>query len=198
MDYYQFPPTVTSYSLDLGSYDSDLKDVKVCPEKKLLFVSAQDANKVLMFRTVDRSSAGVPELLAEIDAGLLPDVLTPNSDCSVLAVTNENEGDALNEGAVHLVSNFEENGQPTVRKVVFSEFTDEYLLGRNVHMPLTENAMQYWDENSNQRNDIDFSAVRAAYNPGIFLEPEFLAFTDDGSQLYVNLQENVSSTSKTA
>ena len=192
LDYYAFPPSVTQYSLDLDAYDSDLKDIKICPEQKLLFISAQGANKVLMFRTIARGNPGKPELLAEIDAGPLPDVLLPNNDCSILAVTNENEGDALNEGAVHLVSNFEENGQPTVKNIAFDGFTDDYLLGRNVHMPLTENAMEYFDLYSNQADDIDWAAIRAEYNPGIFLEPEFMAFNEDGSQLLVNLQENVS------
>jgi hypothetical protein len=143
-----------------------------------------------MFRTVTRDNQVKPELLKEIDAGKLPDVLFPNADCSILAVTNENEGDALNEGAIHLISNFEENGAPTVRKVRFDTFTDEYLLGRDVHMPLTQKAMEYWDLYSSIATDIDWTTVRAQYNPGLFMEPEFLAFTDDGTQLFVNLQEN--------
>lgn len=167
-----------------------MKDVAVCPEKKLLFVTAVDANKVLMFRTVARDNLGTPKLLQEIDAGKLPDVLLPNADCSVLAVTNENEGDALNEGAVHLVSNFEENGAAMVKKVKFDTFTDEYLLRQNVHMPLTEKAMEYWDLYSSIADEVDWTSVRAQYNPGLFLEPEFMAFTDDGKHLFVNLQEN--------
>lgn len=145
-----------------------------------------------MFRTVSRGDPKTPELLAEIDAGKLPDVLLPNADCSILAVTNENEGEALNEGAVHLVSNFEQNGSPTVKRVKFDGFTDDYLLGRNVHMPLTLKAMEYWDLYSKDADDIDWTSIRAQYNPGLFLEPEYMAFNDDGDQLYVNLQENVS------
>jgi hypothetical protein len=190
LDYYSFPPSVTTFGLDLGSYDSEIKDVAVCPDKQLLFVTALDANKVLMFRTVTRDNQGKPELLQEIDAGKLPDVLLPNADCSVVAVTNENEGDALNEGAIHLISNFEENGLATVRKVKFDAFTDEYLLSRQVHMPLTLKAMEYWDLHSNIADEVDWTTVRAQYNPGLFLEPEFMAFTDDGTQLFVNLQEN--------
>ena len=181
---------VTSLGLDLSAYDSEMKDVAVCPEKQLLIVTAVDANKVLMFRTVTRDNPGQPQLLQEINAGNLPDVLLFNADCSVLAVTNENEGDALNQGVIHLISNFEENGAATVKKVTFDGFTDEYLLGRNVHMPLTQKAMEYWDLYSNIADDVDWTTVRAQYNPGLFLEPEFMAFTDDGKQLLVNLQEN--------
>jgi hypothetical protein len=143
-----------------------------------------------MFRTVTRDNQGKPQFLQEIDAGKLPDALLLNAECSVLAVTNENEGNALNEGAIHLVSNFEENGAATVQKVKFDAFTDEYLLGRNVHMPLTLKAMEYWDLYSNIADEVDWTSVRAQYNPGLFLEPEFMAFTDDGKQLFVNLQEN--------
>ena len=167
----------------------------MCPEKGLLFISVQDAGRVHMYRTISRDNPGTPVLLQEIDAGHLPDVLLPNSDCSVLAVTNENEGDALNQGAIHLVSNFEQNGKATVKSVKFDGFTDDYLLSRNVHMPLTYNAMIYWDLHSNIADDVDWTEVLADYNPGLFLEPEFMAFTEDGSQLLVNLQENVSAMS---
>jgi hypothetical protein len=57
-------------------------------------------------------------------------------------------------------------------------------------MPLTEKAMEYWDDVSNIRDDIDWEALRADYNPGRFMQPEFQRFSDDGRELYVNLQEN--------
>jgi hypothetical protein len=117
VDYSSFPPSITQFSLDLSQYDSDIKDVAVCPEEGLLFIAATDADKVLMYSTVQRNEPGVPSLLFEIDAGALPDNIRVNSDCSILAVANENDGNALAEGAIHLVSNFRQNGGPTVRKV---------------------------------------------------------------------------------
>jgi hypothetical protein len=58
-------------------------------------------------------------------------------------------------------------------------------------MPLTEKAMQHWDDFSNISDDSDWASIRAVYNPALlFLEPENFAFSDDGKVLYVNLQEN--------
>ena len=59
-------------------------------------------------------------------------------------------------------------------------------------MPPTENAMTYWDDVSNLRDEIDWSNLRGgqAYNPGRFMQPEYTRFSEDGKELYVNLQEN--------
>jgi len=58
-------------------------------------------------------------------------------------------------------------------------------------MPLTEKAMEYWDDVSNLRDDIDWAALRSDYNPGRFMQPEFTRFSEDGKELYVNLQQNL-------
>lgn len=57
-------------------------------------------------------------------------------------------------------------------------------------MPLTENALEYWDDYSGIAEDIDWSNIRANYNPGFFMQPEYMAFSHDGAQLLVNLQQN--------
>jgi hypothetical protein len=57
-------------------------------------------------------------------------------------------------------------------------------------MPLTLNAMEYWDLNSAIASDIDWTAIRANYSPNLFLQPEFIQFTPDSKTLLVNLQEN--------
>jgi hypothetical protein len=75
-------------------------------------------------------------------------------------------------------------------QIAFNGFTDAYLLNRDVNMPLTEKAMQYWDDFSNIADAIDWASIRAVYNPALFLEPENFCFSDDGKVLYVNLQEN--------
>lgn len=50
--------------------------------------------------------------------------------------------------------------------------------------------MEYWDDFSNLRDDIDWAPLRQDYNPGRFMQPEFTRFSEDGSELYVNLQKN--------
>lgn len=57
-------------------------------------------------------------------------------------------------------------------------------------MPLTEKALEYWDDHSDIRDEIDWSDIRANYNPGFFMQPEFMHFNHDGTQLFVNLQQN--------
>lgn len=117
IDYSKFPAAITNLSIDLSSYDSDIKDVAVCPEEGLLFIAATDADKVLMYSTVKRNEKTRPNLLLEINAGARPDNLRANKDCTILAVANENDGDALAQGAIHLLSDFRKNGGPVVRKV---------------------------------------------------------------------------------
>lgn len=57
-------------------------------------------------------------------------------------------------------------------------------------MPLTENAMEYWDDFSNLRDEIDWSQLRANYSPALFFQPEKMAFTEDSATLLVNMQDN--------
>jgi hypothetical protein len=59
-----------------------------------------------------------------------------------------------------------------------------------VHMPLSLNAMIYWDDHSSIRDDINWTDVRKNYNPAFFFMPENLIFSDDSKTLFVNLQDN--------
>jgi hypothetical protein len=52
-------------------------------------------------------------------------------------------------------------------QVSLGGFEDDYLLAREVHMPLTLKSMEYWDDFSDLRDDIDWSAIRAQYNPAV-------------------------------
>jgi len=133
VDYSKFPATITDLSLDLSEWDSDIKDVAVCPKEGLLFIAATDADKVLMYSTVQRSEKTHPNLILEINAGARPDNLRTNKDCSVLAVANENDGNALAEGAIHLVSDFRNNGGPTVQKVRVMHCIYQFLLNVSDH-----------------------------------------------------------------
>lgn len=111
-------PKLTGLSMDLSAYDSDLKDIIVCSESGHLFVALSGADKVALYSTVKRSDPKKPELIVEISAGSAPDNLAINPDCTILAVANENDGEAFAEGAVHLVENFDgTNPTPVIRKV---------------------------------------------------------------------------------
>ena len=107
-------PSVTSYSLDLTSYDSDIRDIAVCND--YLMIVATDANVILQYTTVQRSAPTTPTLVREISAGNQPDNIRFNTDCTILAVANENDGSSTAVGTIHLVSNLNEN-EPTVQTV---------------------------------------------------------------------------------
>jgi DNA-binding beta-propeller fold protein YncE len=183
-------PTLTPYSLDLSAYDSDLKDVVACPEQGYVFIAATDANLVLQYATVKRGIPGKPELIREIDAGKVPDNLRASHGCTYLAVANENDGEAFAEGSIHLVSGFDSNSGPTVTKVSLAGFGDEYLFEHNVAMPLSLNAMEYWDDHSDLADDLNLGEMRAKYKPSYFFMPEYLKFSSDNNKLFVNLQDN--------
>jgi hypothetical protein len=70
--------------------------------------------------------------------------------------------------------------------VSLNKWTDEELIDKKVHMPLSLNAMMYWDT----FEEINFTAAIDAYTPASVLEPEYLAWGQDESKLYANLQEN--------
>jgi hypothetical protein len=110
-------PTLTTFSMDFSSFDSEVKDIRVCPEQGWLFVALSDADLVNMYSMTNRESPGMPVLLRSIEAGPKPDNLVVNSDCSILAVANENDGGALAEGAIHLVSGLDPSDALVIRKV---------------------------------------------------------------------------------
>mgnify|MGYP005865044245 CR=1 FL=1 len=68
IDYSFLPGEVTEYSMDVGGDNVDVRDVVVCPEESLVFVTVTDQNKVLMYDAVKRANPKTPTLLAEIDA----------------------------------------------------------------------------------------------------------------------------------
>ncbi|KAG7339560.1 hypothetical protein IV203_025103 [Nitzschia inconspicua] len=190
LDYATLPASVTEFSIDFGGQAVDVRDVVVCSEQGLLFLTVTDRSTVLMYDVVKRSDPKKPTLINTIQAGNSPDALKLSNDCSILAVANQNEGTSMiNEGSLTLVRYFRSPAGPQTTKVDLSGFTDEYLLGRNVHMPLTKNAMEYW----NNELDLGWDAAGGLleqYNPALIMDPEFMAFNEDGSELYLNLQVN--------
>jgi hypothetical protein len=57
-------------------------------------------------------------------------------------------------------------------------------------MPLTLNALEYWDVHSRIASNVDWSTIRADYSPNLFLQPEYIQFSPDSRTLLVNLQKN--------
>ena len=72
--------------------------------------------------------------------------------------------------------------------------SDEHLIGLGVHLPLPLGAMEHFDLHSARHNrhggTLDLGSARRAYRPVSQLEPEYLAWSADGSKVFVNLQEN--------
>lgn len=188
------PQVLSSYVVDLGG--STLTDVEVCGAMLLVGVVAStktDNGLVKIFSTVNRSSPATPALLQSVTVGPLPDMLLASPDCTILAVANEGEGSDSSgtlvdpEGSVSLVdlADFSVN---TVS--LNTGATDAELEADGVHLPLSLNAMEYFDDYGVASSDVNWTAARAAYTPATQLEPEYLAWSSDGSKLYVNLQEN--------
>mmetsp|Transcript_87956 Transcript_87956/g.249112 ORF Transcript_87956/g.249112 Transcript_87956/m.249112 type:complete len:698 (-) Transcript_87956:318-2411(-) len=188
------PQVLSSYVVDLDG--STLTDVEVCGQMLFVGVVAStktDNGMVKVYSTVLRSSPAAPALLQSVTVGPLPDMLLASPDCTILAVANEGEGSDSSgtlvdpEGSVSLVdlSDF------SVSTVSLSTgATDAELEASGVHLPLSLNAMEYFDDYGAASADLNWTSARAAYTPATQLEPEYLAWSSDGSKLYVNLQEN--------
>ena len=72
----------------------------------------------MMYETVKRNSPAQPKFLKDIDVGNSPDALKVSSDCSVLAVANQNEGIKLkSKGAMAIVTDFRGAAGPVVKNV---------------------------------------------------------------------------------
>lgn len=156
---------------------------------------------VQVYRTVQRENPTIPQLLVEFEIyGGTPSKILPNKNCTLLAVTNENEENVA-YGSVTLLRNLEyinEGKPPTKTHVPMDRSTtledawdDDYVLRKGLHMPLTKNALEYWDEYSHIANDTNFTEIRQTYRSSLFLEGELLAWASpDEDELLVNLQIN--------
>ena len=61
---------------------------------------------------------------------------------------------------------------------------------KGIHLPLSANALEYWDDHSSIVDSLDFATARASYTAASVLEPEWLVWTPDGKHVLVSLQEN--------
>jgi hypothetical protein len=71
--------------------------------------------------------------------------------------------------------------------VSLDRWTEAELISKGVHLPLSRNAMQYWNATLDQ---VKFELAINAYTPDMMLEPEYVVFSHDETQIFVNLQEN--------
>lgn len=179
--------------------EDTLTDITVCGD--LLFVTTKDdpsPGTLMVFATTKSTGFGgfvAPRLIQTIEVGIGPDSVIINKACTLAATANEGEGvydDAIGlmnpEGSVSIIRGpFDDvNNAPTVTQVTLNKWTDEELIDMGVHLPLSLNAMKYW----NMMEGINFTAAIESYTPAAVLEPEYLAWSGDESKLYVNLQEN--------
>ncbi len=176
-------------------------DVHVCSEKGILFASSKDdpnPGVVSIFKAAKRYRGSVvkPILIHTLTVGYGPDYMDTNLDCTILAVANEGEGYydthlINNEGSVSLVKGPFLNAKtpPSVSTVSFP-WTDDELIAKGIHLPLSANALEYWDDQSSIADSLDFAAARASYTTASVLEPEWLVWTPDGKYVLVSLQEN--------
>ena len=198
------------------SNEDTYTDVTVCADKGLLLATTKDdpnPGKLTILTAAKRSPQALieatdvesgavlmskPQVLHTIEVGAGPDMVLPNADCSIIAVANEGEGEyddatglANPEGSVTLIKipSDIENEAPMATTVTFP-WSDEDLLANGIHLPLSKNALEYWDDHSAVADDLDFSAARASYTTASVLEPEWLVWSADEKYVLVNLQEN--------
>lgn len=116
----------------------------------------------------------------------------------MLAVSNEND-DSVAYGTVTLIrhlKNIEDGKAPSLTTIPMdmdaeNGWDDDYVLRRGLHMPLTYNALTYWDEYSPIAHEANFSSVREKYRSSLFLHQEMLAWNSpEETELLVNLQQN--------
>lgn len=71
-----------------------------------------------------------------------------------------------------------------------SAFTDSYLASRNAPQALTAKSMEYWDDYSDIADQLNWTKYRQNYHAGMFFDPSWFAWSQDGSVLYVDLERN--------
>lgn len=193
------PAVVPNMAFDFDG--AKLTDVDICGDKIAISMANADSKakdgKVKIYSTVKRfPEVTKPKFIETHVVGPLPDMIAFNSDCTKIAVANEGEGvydddDGLTdpEGSVSIIT----VGKEKVKTVSLTDVasSDSALIAKGVHLPLSLDAMKFFDLQSKKfKSKLDFTKARAAYTPATQLEPEYLAWSGDGKSLYVNLQEN--------
>ena len=214
IDYNDATAPVFAAGASLEFPGESLTDVEICQAQGLLWIASSPSKlspgKVYKYRTKKRLQTDIiaPVLVATYDVGYLPDMLTPNSDCTKIAVANEGEGvyrkasadytgPGIVEGLVDPAGSISliDVASGTVSSVSLKTdaicMTDAECKAKSVHLPLEYEAMVYFDtQSATFASDLNFTAAIAAYSVDQQLEPEYAVFSSDGTKLYVNLQEN--------
>jgi len=196
-DFSGFPDDVKHADFVLP-FEDGITDVKGCGDF-LFVVTKDDPNPatVSIFTTATRNGNGnliEPTLIQAVEVGYGADNILINKNCTIAATADEGEGDYADEtglinppGSVTILRGPFDGGDIQVSTVALDKWTDEELIEMGVHLPLSLNALKYWNAST---PDIDFSNAIDSYTTASVLEPEYLAFSADESKLYVNLQEN--------
>jgi DNA-binding beta-propeller fold protein YncE len=207
IDYGDGPEGAKQLPLKIFANDT-FTSIGVCSEKGIVFGTSV-SDTAYIFRAAKRNAPSEvaraiqddfeePKLLHVLQVGSGPDHIVANPDCTILGVANEGSGEydddigLVNpEGSISLIRDFEDAAKtPSVETISLNLWTDEELLEKGVHLPVSKNALEYWDLYSKDAEDINFTAARESYTTASVLEPEWMAWTPDGSRLLVSLQDN--------
>ena len=201
IDYANGPEDAPQTDIVITQPEGTLTYTSICPERGLLFVVTKDdpnPGHVLVYKAAMRAEDGTitpPEMLTKAEVGYGPDMARPNSACTILAVANEGEGvyDDITgltnpPGSVSLI-NVENLDNITSTNVPFT-WTDEELAAKDVHLPLSKNALEYWNLHSSIADEVNFDNAIATYTAADGLEPEWLVWSANDKYVLVNLQEN--------
>jgi hypothetical protein len=95
------------------------------------------------------------------------------------------------EGSVSLIKGpfLDANTPPTVSTITFP-WTDDKLLAKWIHLPLSASSLEYWDESSSIAGDVDFTTARAAYTAASGSNLNICPCYGDGKYVLVSLQKN--------
>lgn len=208
-DFATYPTNVTTLNISFALTES-MTDIKICGDY-LFYTTKHDPDpgtlhvyRKAVRRAIEKNDDGPPQfitaprLLYEIPVGVGPDNIAVSKDCAVVATANEGEGDYSSEtgllidpvGSVSIVRGpFNDDGAAAPRHtlVALDRWTEAELISKGVHLPLSRNAMQYWNATLDQ---VNFDLAINAYTPDMMLEPEYVVFSHDETQIFVNLQEN--------
>ena len=198
-DYATYPDSVST-PIGLSVTDT-VTDLRGCGG--LLFVTTKDdpnPGTLHVFTEATRAEDGsliAPSIIQSLAVGIGPDNIAVTKDCLTMATANEGEAYYDDElgfinpaGSVSILRGPFDNADapPSNTLVSLNEWTEEILIQRKVHLPLSLNAMIYW---SNVLGD-DFNATNALenYSPDQVLEPEYVVFSADEKMILCNLQDN--------
>ena len=162
-------PTL-AFSIDITPYGDGVNSVDVANGTVAVAIEAENTQDNGVIGLFDTDG----NFLAEVPAGALPDGLTFSPDGNTLVCANEGEPNddytVDPEGSITIVDLKSGATAATVTQVTFEAYNDRKA-------SLMNRGIRIFGNNGNQTVAQD-------------LEPEYVAFSEDGSQAFVSLQEN--------